>query len=228
MKAEAFNARRFQALRQDWSSEAIAWFFLLSSEDMLQVRSCRRAQNWLGLGTALFASILVHGCNFPLPTMADVTDFPYHQLTYVSDWYTREETIRRTIIALEDYHHLLPLATAFRNSSAASTDRIRFEVSARSFHAQYRSGHFGPKRGMIVHDMTSDQYSHPCLQLIQVHLHGTHVTLDEMLHCETELPLLAMMTDTHSPTSPYGEIASIACLTMRYCGSGVNRDATHC
>ena len=59
-----------------------------------------------------------------------------------------------------DYHHLLPLATAFGNSSAATTDRIRFGVSARLFHAQYRSGHFGPKRGVIVHDMISDQYSH--------------------------------------------------------------------
>src|SRR5260370_40938008 len=106
------------------------------------------------------------------------------------------------MIALEDYHHLLPLATAFGNSSAASTDRIRFGVSARLFLAQYRSGHFGPKRGVIVHDMISDQYSHPCLQLIQVHQHETYVTLDEMMHCDTELSLLAMMTDAHSPSSP--------------------------
>ena len=202
MKAEAFDARRSQALRQDWSSEANAWFFLLGSEDIFQVRSCRGAQNQLGLGTVPFVGILVHGCHLLLTTMADVANIPYQQLTYISDWYIREETIRRTIIALENHHHLLPLATAFGNSSAASTDRMRFWVSARLFHAQYRSGHFGPKRGVIVHDMTSDQYSRPYLQLIQVHLHETYVALDEMLHCDTELSLLAMMTDTHSPTSP--------------------------
>jgi hypothetical protein len=85
MKAEAFDARRSQALRQDWSSEANAWFFLLGSEDILQVRSCRGAQNQLGLGTALFAGILVHGCHLLLTTMADVANIPYQQLTYISE-----------------------------------------------------------------------------------------------------------------------------------------------
>src|SRR5260370_35437496 len=98
------------------------------------------------------------------------------------------------MIALEDYHHLLPLATAFGNSSAASTDRIRFGVSARLFHAQYRSGHFGPKRGVIVHDMPSNQYSDPCLQLIQVHLHEPYIALTKMLHCDTDVSLLALIT----------------------------------
>lgn len=228
MKAGTFDSRRFRTLQQEWPSKALVRFSLLSSENIFQVPGCRRAQNWLGSGTALFTTILVHGCNLPLTTMADVADIPYHHLTYVSDWYTRDETIHRTIIALVDYHHVLPLAAALVNSSAASTDRIRFGVSARSFHAQYRSRHFGPKRGVTVHDMTSDQYSHPCLQVIQVHLHEPHVALDEMLHYETELPVLAMMTDTHSTSSPSEEHASIARHIMRHCGSGVSSDAKRC
>ncbi len=225
MKAETFDSRHFDALHQDWPSEALAQFSLLSSEDMLQVPSCQRAQNRLGLGTALFAAILAHGCNLLLTIMADI---PYHLLTYVSDWYAREETIHRTIIAFVDYHHALPLAAAFGNGSAGSTDGIRFGISTRSFHAQYHSWHFGPKRGVTVHDMTSDQYSHRCRQVIRIHLHEPHVVLAEILHCDTELPLLAMMTDTHSLSSPSGEIASIACHTIRHCGSGVSRDAKRC
>jgi len=42
--------------------------------------------------------------------MAEATDIPYHELTHVSDWYLREETIRRAIVALVDYHHSLPLS----------------------------------------------------------------------------------------------------------------------
>jgi hypothetical protein len=61
---------------------------------------------------ALFAALLAHGLNLPLTTLAEATDIPYHELTHVSDWYLREETIRRAIIALVDYHHSLPLSVA--------------------------------------------------------------------------------------------------------------------
>jgi hypothetical protein len=46
---------------------------------------------------ALFAALLAHGLNLPLSTMAEATDIPYHELTHVSDWYLREETLRRPI-----------------------------------------------------------------------------------------------------------------------------------
>jgi len=201
MKAETFDTRRFHALRQDWSSKANASFFLLSSEDMLHVFDCRGAQNRLGLGTALIIAILVHKCHLLLTTMADVAVVRYQQLTYISDLYISEATILCSINALEDYRHLLPLATATSNSSTASTYRIRFLVSAHLFHAQYCPGHLGSKRNVIIHTMARDQNSHPYLLMIQVHRQKTYVALDMMLHCDTELSLLAM-TDIHNPFSP--------------------------
>lgn len=70
MKAQTFEARRFRAMQQNWLSEARARFFLLSSEDMLQMRICRGAQNRLGLGTALIAAIVERGCILPQTTSA--------------------------------------------------------------------------------------------------------------------------------------------------------------
>jgi hypothetical protein len=201
MKAEIFDSRRFQDLRQDWSSEANTWFFLLSSEDMLHVFDCRGAQNRLSLGTALIIAISVHKCHLLLTTMADVAVVRYQQLTYISDLYIREETILCSINALENYRHLLPLATAIGNSSTASTYRIRFLVSAHLFHAQYCPGYLGSKQNVIIHAMAGDQNSHPCLQLIHVHFQKTYVPLDMISHCNTELSLLAM-TDTQYPFSP--------------------------
>jgi len=52
--------------------------------------------------TALCAALLAHGFNLPLTTMAESTEIPYHELTHVSDWYVREETImcvRRRFVA---------------------------------------------------------------------------------------------------------------------------------
>ena len=61
MKAEIFEARRFQAMQQDWSFEARARSFLLISEDILQMHICRGAQNRLGLGTTLLTAIVRMG-----------------------------------------------------------------------------------------------------------------------------------------------------------------------
>src|SRR5712692_2531062 len=73
---------------------------------------------------ALFAALLAHGLNLPLSTMAEATDIPYHELTHVSDWFLREETLRRAIVALVDYHHSLPLSAAFGPGAPAMSDGI--------------------------------------------------------------------------------------------------------
>ncbi len=148
------------------------------------------------LGTALFAAILAHGLNLPLTTMSAATDIPYHELTHVSDWYLREETIRRAIVALVDYHHNLPLSAAFGPGTTAMADGLRFEVNARSLHAQYHARYFGRRRGVTLHDMVSDQYSHPYIQIISPHMREAHAALDAVLHHETELPIREVMVDT--------------------------------
>jgi TnpA family transposase len=145
---------------------------------------------------ALFAAILAHGLNLPLTTMAESTEIPYHEMTHASDWYLREENVRRGITRVVDYHHSLALASAFGPGTTAMSDGIRFEVAARSLHAQYHSRHFGPRRGVTLHDMISDQYSHPYIQIIPPHMREAHAALDAMLHHETELPIEEMMVDT--------------------------------
>lgn len=148
------------------------------------------------VGVTLFAAILAHGLNLPLTTMAAATDIPYHELTHVSDWYLREETIRRAIVALVDYHHSLPLSAAFGPGTTAMADGLRFEVNARSLHAQYHARYFGRRRGVTLHDMISDQYSHPYIQIISPHMREAHAALDAVLHHESELPIREMMVDT--------------------------------
>ncbi|MGI9057149.1 MAG: Tn3 family transposase [Ktedonobacteraceae bacterium] len=145
---------------------------------------------------ALFAALLAHGLNLPLSTMAEATEIPYHELTHVSDWYLREETLRRAIVALVDYHHSLPLSAAFGPGTTAMSDGIRFEIGARSLHGQYHARYFGPRRGVTLHDMISDQYSHPYIQIISPHMREAHAALDAILHHETELPIREMMVDT--------------------------------
>ena len=53
MTTETLDARRFRALQQDRSSENLARFFLLTPEDMFQVRTCRGAANRFGFALNL-------------------------------------------------------------------------------------------------------------------------------------------------------------------------------
>src|SRR5437764_408652 len=60
MTTETLDARRFRALQQDWPSEDLARFFLLTPEDMQEVRTCRGAANRLGFALNLLLLRLLH------------------------------------------------------------------------------------------------------------------------------------------------------------------------
>lgn len=152
------------------------------------------------LDASIFAVLLGRGCNLPLTTMAEAADIPYHHLTNTADWYFREECIRRAIVALVDHHHALPLTAAFGPGTTAMSDGIRFGVSARSLYARHNPRYFGMGRGVTVYDTTSDQYSHPYVQVIGCNLREAVAVLDGVLHHETELPLHEHVVDTHGYT----------------------------
>src|SRR6266568_3280618 len=81
MMAATLDARRFRALQQDWSSEDLARFFLLATEDMREVRTCRGAANRLGFALNL---LLLRLLFCPLPavnlTPARIVQFVAMQL----------------------------------------------------------------------------------------------------------------------------------------------------
>ncbi len=164
----------------------------------------RTSRVWASRGplreASIFAVLLARGCNLPLTTMAKAADIPYHHLTNTADWYFREECVRRAIVALVDYHHSLPLAASFGSGTTAMSDGIRFGVSARSLHARHNPHYFGTGRGVTVYDTTSDQYSHPYVQVIGCNLREAVAVLDGVLHHETELPLHEHVVDTHGYT----------------------------
>jgi hypothetical protein len=66
MTTETLDARRFRALQQDWPSEDLARFFLLTPEDMREVRTCRGAANRLGFALNL---LLLRLLFCPLPVV---------------------------------------------------------------------------------------------------------------------------------------------------------------
>jgi hypothetical protein len=117
MTTETLDARRFQALQQDWSSEDLARFFLLTPEDMREVRTCRGAANRLGFALNLLLLRLLH-CPLPDVTLtpARIVQFVAMQLNVHPDVLaayssrrpqTRDEHLLqiRTYLKLRPYAH---------------------------------------------------------------------------------------------------------------------------
>ncbi len=84
----------------------------------------------------LYASILVHACNFGLEQMAQSTDISYRQLAWTTMWRLREETLDRAIVSLFDYHHKLPFSRLWGSGILSSSDGQRFPVSGKNRHAR--------------------------------------------------------------------------------------------
>ena len=153
------------------------------------------------LETCIFAVLVARGCNLPLNRMANASGIPYHNLVHTADWYFGEECIREAIVALVNYHHSLPISSAFGSGTTAMSDGIRFGVSARSLYARPNPRYFGTTgRGVTVYDTTSDQYTSPYVQVIRCNLREAVAVLDGILHHETELPLQESVVDTHGYT----------------------------
>ena len=60
MSDDLLATRRFKALTDEWSSEELGRLFWLTPEDMLQVRTCRRAANRLGFALNLLLLRFLH------------------------------------------------------------------------------------------------------------------------------------------------------------------------
>jgi len=158
------------------------------------------------LDTCVFAVLVARGCNLPLNRMANASGIPYHNLVHTADWYFGEECIREAIVALVNYHHSLPISSAFGPGTTMMSDGIRFGVSARSLYARPNPRYFGTTgRGVTLYDTTSDQYSSPYIQVIRCNIREAVAVLDGILHHETELPLMESVVDTHGyPESLFG------------------------
>ncbi|MEK6571291.1 MAG: transposase, partial [Bacteroidota bacterium] len=146
--------------------------------------------------THLYAGLLAPACNFGLEQMAQITDIPYHRLSWCTTWYIREETLRSAITAIINYHHHLPLTQSWGGGTLSSSDGQRFPVSVSTQNAVALLPYFGYRRGLTYYSWTSDQFSQYGTKVICSTLRDALYVLDEILNNETELTILEHTTDT--------------------------------
>ena len=61
----------------------------------------------------LHAAVLAQATNIGPVRMADLADLSYEKLAWAYTWYLREDTLKDAIKAVVDFHHSLPMSSAW-------------------------------------------------------------------------------------------------------------------
>jgi TnpA family transposase len=151
---------------------------------------------------ALLAALVAHGTNLGIATMAQSTKgLSVETLHHVSRWYLRPETLKAANRVLVDYHHSLPITTAWGEGVASSSDGQRFGIHAPSLLASFYPRYFGYyDRAVTVYTHTSDQFSVFASRVISCSPREAIYVLDGFLENETVLRPREHYTDTHGST----------------------------
>ncbi len=90
-----------------------------------QARSPELKRNLIGV-------LLAHSTNLGLSRMADACGISIDVLTWTSEWYVREETLRAANLAIIRHHQRMPLAAVFGTGTLSSSDGQRFPVRGKT------------------------------------------------------------------------------------------------
>jgi TnpA family transposase len=151
---------------------------------------------------ALLATLVAHGTNLGLATMAQSTKgITVDVLHHVSDWYMHLDALKAANRVLVDYHHRLPIAATWGDGASSSSDGQRFGINAPSLLGSFHPRYFGYyDRAVTVFTHMSDQFSVFAGRVISCSVREAIYVLDGLLENETVLRPREHMTDTHGYT----------------------------
>ena len=144
----------------------------------------------------LYASIIAQALNISFEDIADASGLSSRQLAWYTNWYFREETLKKCNNCFVDFHHNLPESRLWGEGSMSSSDGQRFPVPVKSKNAAALPKYFGYGTGLTMHSWTSDQLSQFASKVGVPTKRDSTTVLDGILDNETELPIVWHTTDT--------------------------------
>jgi TnpA family transposase len=148
----------------------------------------------------LYAALLGLGSNLGLKRMSQISSLSYHRLSYLSNWYVREETLKKSIDKTVDYYYHIPLSRFWGDGTFSSSDGYDVKTSGKIRNAGYLSRKFGPGKGIFFYSWTGDLYLQYGSKVISANVRDATHVLDGILNNETELSIMEHTTDTKGYT----------------------------
>ena len=157
-----------------------------------------RAARVTDLGVSVCAVLLAEACNTGLEPLVrhETQSLRRDRLSWVSQNYLRDETLRAANARLVAAQTGIPLARAWGGGEVASADGLRFVVPVRTVHAGPNPKYFGIGRGVTYYNLVSDQFTGLHGITVPGTLRDSLVLLAVALEQQTELQPTQIMTDT--------------------------------
>jgi TnpA family transposase len=165
-------------------------------------RPDERASRIPNFFTTLLATLIAHGTNLGIATMAhSVEGITADMLQDMSQGCLREETLHAANTILVNYHHQLPLSAVWGDGSVSSSDGQRFGLQASSLLGSLYPRYFGYyDQALTIYTHMSDQHSVFHTQVISCSVREAIYVLDGLLNNDTVLRPQEHFVDQHGFT----------------------------
>lgn len=152
--------------------------------------------------TTLLATLIAHGTNLGLATMAhSVAGITADMLQEMSQWCLRADTLHAANAILVNYHHQLPLSAVWGDGTVSSSDGQRFGLQASSLLGALYPRYYGYyDRAVTVYTHIADQQSVLHTQVIACSVREALYVLDGLLENHTILRPKEHFVDQHGFT----------------------------
>lgn len=150
----------------------------------------------------LYAAILAQSSNVGIVNMArmiatsSAMEGKRHKLSWISNWYLREETLQEAVNVVVNRQYTQPLAQYWGDGTLSSSDGQRFPVTVKTRNARSLPKYFGYGKGLTIYSWSSDQASQFGTKVVPPTMRDATFVLDAILDNETDLPLIEHATDT--------------------------------
>ena len=159
----------------------------------------------------LLAALIAHGTNLGISAMGHSAEgITVEMLRYASQWFLNEETLKAANKILVDYHHRLPLASAWGTGRRSSSDGQRFAMRRSSLLGSFYPRYFGYyDQAITVYTHTSDQMSTFYNQVISCRSRESLYVLSGLLLNDTVLQPQRHHVDTGGYTEHLFALCSL-------------------
>ena len=108
---------------------------------------------------SLAAVLVAESCNIGFEPLirSDIPALRRDRLSWVSQNFIRDQTLRAANARLVVSHDALPIVRLWGSGDVASADGVRFVVRGEPIHAGYNPKYFGRRRGVTWYNLVSDQ-----------------------------------------------------------------------
>jgi len=148
-----------------------------------------------------FAVILSDATNIGLKKIADATPGrTYAKLSWVADWYVREENYAKALAEIVRQQHQVPLAAQWGSGTTSSSDGQAFPIATRKPVLAQANAKYGRDPVVMFYSHISDRYAPFYTKVIGSTVRDATHVLDGLLNHGTDLRIEEHYTDTSGAT----------------------------